>query len=173
VISGVLDIARPIRFDLAPAELGEICRDATDAACADPDAVPVALDLPAEKAPLITDAERLRAVLVNVLTNAQQAVRARQAPPAGTVNLTLRRAQAGRERIEVIDTGAGIAPDDLPRLFEPFFTTRRTGSGLGLPIARNIIEGLGGTIAIDSRPGVGTRVVIEVPSHPTPAEGRA
>jgi len=172
VISGVLDIARPIRFDLAPAELGEICRDATDAACADPEAVPVSLSLPPEKAPLVTDAERLRAVLVNVLTNAQEAVRARQTPPAGTVNLTLRRTQPGRERIEVTDTGAGIAPDDLPRLFEPFFTTRRTGSGLGLPIARNIIEGLGGTIAIDSRPGVGTRVVIEVPDHPPMAEAR-
>jgi signal transduction histidine kinase len=172
VISGVLDIARPIRFDLAPAELGEICRDATDAACAVPDAVPVSLDLPAEKAPLVTDAERLRAVLVNVLTNAQEAVRARQTPPAGKVRLTLRHSQAGRERIEVADTGAGIAPENLPRLFEPFFTTRRTGSGLGLPIARNIIEGLGGTIAIDSRPGEGTRVVIEVPSQPPLAEGR-
>ncbi len=67
------------------------------------------------------------------------------------------------------DRGPGIAREDLPRLFEPFFTTRRTGSGLGLAIARNIIEGLGGTIVVESRSNVGTIVRIELPDQPPPA----
>jgi signal transduction histidine kinase len=66
-------------------------------------------------------------------------------------------------RIEVSDRGVGIGPDDLARVFDPYFTTRRTGSGLGLAISRNIIEGMGGTISVSSRPGYGTDVRIELP----------
>ena len=58
--------------------------------------------------------------------------------------------------IEVTDTGTGIEPDVASQVFEPYFTTRRKGTGLGLAIARNIIEGLGGTIALTSTPGAGT-----------------
>ncbi len=54
---------------------------------------------------------------------------------------------AERVAIEVRDRGIGIAAEDLPRVFDPYFTTRRTGTGLGLAISRHIIEGLGGTIA--------------------------
>ena len=70
----------------------------------------------------------------------------------------------GRIVIEVRDRGIGITPEDLARIFDPFFTTRGTGTGLGLAITRNIIEGLGGTIAVSSAPGRGTDVRIELPS---------
>ena len=73
------------------------------------------------------------------------------------------RAADHRWRIEVFDRGIGIAPADLPRVFEPFITTRRTGSGLGLALARNILEGLGGSISVESQVDVGTTVRIEVP----------
>lgn len=176
VVSGVLDFARPIRFDLAPADLGDICRDAAQAAQAGPDDVPVRLDV-GGGAPIVTDRERVRSVLVNVLANAQQAVRSAAAPtPArGKPPIELRAwaPGPGRWRIEVSDRGPGIAREDLPRLFEPFFTTRRTGSGLGLAIARNIIEGLGGTIVIDSRPNVGTTVRIDLPDQPPAREASA
>ena len=66
-------------------------------------------------------------------------------------------------RIEVIDRGLCIAAEDLARLFERFFTTRRGGSGLGLALARNVVEGLGGMIAVDSRVNVGTTVRIDLP----------
>ena len=65
--------------------------------------------------------------------------------------------------IDVRDRGVGIEADDLARVFDPFFTTRRTGTGLGLAISRRIIEGLGGTISVTSRPGHGTDVRIELP----------
>ena len=177
VVSDVLDFARPIRYDMAPADLVEICRDAAHAAQAGPDDVPVRLDTAGGVAPIVTDRERVRSVLVNVLANAQQAVRSAPAQPdlRGKPAIELRAWQAapGRWRIEVSDRGPGIAREDLPRLFEPFFTTRRTGSGLGLAIARNIIEGLGGTIVIDSRPNVGTTVRIDLPDQPPAREATA
>jgi two-component system NtrC family sensor kinase len=63
----------------------------------------------------------------------------------------------------VTDNGGGIAPEDMPRLFDPYFTTRRTGTGIGLAISRNIIEGLGGRITVASEPDRGTEVRIELP----------
>ena len=68
-----------------------------------------------------------------------------------------------RVALEVRDRGAGIAPEDLPNIFDPYFTTRRTGTGLGLAISRNIVEGLKGTIRVQSRLGIGTTVRIELP----------
>ncbi len=67
--------------------------------------------------------------------------------------------------IEVADTGTGIEPAMAGQVFEPYFTTRRKGTGLGLAIARNIIEGLGGTIALTSTPGTGTVVRITLPQE--------
>jgi signal transduction histidine kinase len=68
-------------------------------------------------------------------------------------------------RLRVADRGVGIRPEDLSQIFDPYFTTRRTGTGLGLPIARNIIEGLGGTVAVQSN-GSGTTIDIELPERP-------
>jgi signal transduction histidine kinase len=62
--------------------------------------------------------------------------------------------------IELRDQGTGIAGEDLGRVFDPYFTTRRTGTGLGLAISKNIVEGLGGTIGVSSREGEGTEVKI-------------
>jgi signal transduction histidine kinase len=171
VITGVLDFARPIRFHLATADLSEICRDAAAAAGVEGEAARVTLELPREPVPIVTDVDRLRAVLVNVLTNAQQAVAARQPAAPGRIVLSAA-TSPGWRRIAITDNGCGIPAADLPRLFELFFTTRATGSGLGLPIARNIVEGLGGTIAIESRPETGTRVSVDLPEMP-PAAARS
>jgi signal transduction histidine kinase len=169
VVTGVLDFAKPIRFELAPVDLVEVCRDACEAARISAPGLDLRQDLPARSLVLSTDAERLRAVLVNLLANALDAIRtgdgaadaASRRTPA--ILLRLHQPQPGLIRIEVVDRGPGIAAEDLPKLFEPFFTTRRTGSGLGLAIARNIIEGLGGTITIASRPGAGTTVRVDLP----------
>jgi signal transduction histidine kinase len=78
--------------------------------------------------------------------------------------VSLRTARAGaRARIVVADTGVGNAPADLAHVFDPYFTTKRGGTGLGLPIAKNIVEGLGGTIQVSSSPGHGTAITIELP----------
>ena len=167
VVTDVLDFARPIRFDLAAADLVEICRDAAQASQASPEDAPVEVDAAGARAPVMTDPARVRGVLVNVLDNAQHAVRAGRSAAPGEPPIRVRIApvDATRWRVDVIDRGPGIPPADLPRLFEPFFTTRRAGSGLGLALARNVVEGLGGTIGVESTLGRGTTVRIELPAR--------
>jgi signal transduction histidine kinase len=165
IVSEVLDFARPIKFEMAPADLNALCEDAARAVGAD--GLPrVALDLDRRVPSITTDAERLRLALVNILTNARHAVSARtDAAPADAIRLKTFTTN-GRVVVNIRDRGVGIPPEDLSRVFDPYFTTRRTGTGIGLAISRNIIEGLGGTIAMSSRPGEGTEVRLELPIQP-------
>ena len=165
IVSEVLDFARPIKFDRGPVDVNALCADAAAAAVAGgAGGADVRLDLSPEVPAIISDTERLRLALVNILTNARHAVEAAGInghPDAIRITTT----RAGTVvRIRISDRGAGITTDDLPRIFDPFFTTRRTGTGLGLAITRNIIEGLGGAIAIASREGRGTDVTIDLPA---------
>jgi signal transduction histidine kinase len=165
VVSGVLDFARPLNFTLAPADLADICRTAAQAAMAGADDVRVVVESTPLAAPLVTDVERLRGVLVNLLTNAQQAIRSVPLEQRTTRPVVLRVSQLANSqwRVAVQDEGPGIPQEDLARVFDPFFTTRDTGSGLGLAISRNIIEGLRGTVRIERSAGPGTTIVIELP----------
>jgi signal transduction histidine kinase len=167
IVSEVLDFAKPIKFDLAPVDLNALCEDAVRASAGDAQSGDVALDLDPALTPIMSDGERLRQALVNIIANARHAVAAGPAKAANghAIRVTTRRTPDARVAVRVEDRGAGIAPEDLPRVFEPYFTTRRTGSGIGLAISRNIVEGLGGTIAIASRPGEGTDVRIELPAN--------
>jgi signal transduction histidine kinase len=175
VVTGVLDFARPIRFEMATSDLADICRSAVAAVAGDA-GIALALPVPDSPAPIVTDPERLRAVLVNVLTNAQDAVADQPRSGAAAIVLRLRHTSESWQ-IEVTDRGRGVAPEDLSRVFEPFFTTRRAGSGLGLAISRNVIEGLGGTIAMQSTVGRGTIVTVTLPrptaSAPVPTESHS
>lgn len=164
LVSEVLDFAKPIKFDLAPTDLNALCEDAARAAGTDGPAIPIRLELDPTLGTVVTDAERLRLALVNILTNARHAVTANAQALNGNdpIRLRTRRQAPGRVAIEVRDQGTGIASDDLSRVFDPYFTTRRTGTGLGLAISKNIVEGLGGSIAVASREGHGTEVRIEL-----------
>ena len=163
IVSEVLDFARPIKFDLAAADLNEICRGAVAAVWAGEHGWTASAQLDPKVGVLVTDAERLRQALINVLGNARQAAEAGSSPPRVVVRTERRGAMA---RVVVGDSGAGIPADVLPRIFEPFFTTKRTGSGIGLAITRNIIEGLGGTISVSAANTGGTEFVIELPLAP-------
>lgn len=160
IVNEVLDFARPIRFELAVVDLNALCREAAIAAQAGPGAA-VALDLEMTPPAITADPERLRIALVNLVVNARHAV----TPPAGTVRIATRSTSAGTTII-VADNGVGIAGADLARVFDPYFTTKRGGTGLGLPIAKNIIEGLGGIITVTSEPGRGTDIRIDFPGQP-------
>jgi signal transduction histidine kinase len=127
----------------------------------------VTLDLAPVLPELVTDGEHLRTVLVNLLTNAQHAV---EATPGAAVTLLTTALGDRRVAITIRDTGKGIAEDDLPRIFDPYFTTRRAGTGLGLAIAKNIVEGLGGAIGVVTRHGAGTDFRVELGDAPARAE---
>ncbi len=175
VVTDVLDFARPIRYELAEADLNAICRASVQAAWTGGGADEVALDLDSSAIPIVTDAERLRTALVNVLTNARHAVHAAPRSRTGTdgpvsvavVDAPMVRLQTRfteeRAVITVEDRGAGITPENMAHIFDPYFTTRRAGTGLGLPIAKNIVEGLGGAVTVSSRVGHGTTIRIDLP----------
>ena len=192
LVNEVLDFARPIHFELSAVSLNALCGESATAALASGTGPAIACDLDPAIGTLTTDPERLRIALVNLLVNARHAVngsgsnagskgpglrasdgrsphqsdvgRVLTDPPAGSGPVMLMTAAAGdRVRITVADRGAGIAAAELAQIFDPYFTTKRGGTGLGLPIAKNIVEGLGGSIAVSSTPGAGTRFVIELP----------
>ncbi|MFB3855590.1 MAG: ATP-binding protein [Vicinamibacterales bacterium] len=186
VVNDVLDFARPVRFALAPADVNGVARDAAAAAAAGSArrALPRLVLDPGVR-PIVTDAERLRMVLVNLLVNAWQAVDAREsrqlaantlrrgaeAVAAGggdlraDVELRTEVLPGGGVAITVSDCGVGIPAGDAGRVFEAFYTTKPSGTGLGLALARNVIEGLGGSIGIRSEPGAGTEFRIELPER--------
>jgi signal transduction histidine kinase len=106
----------------------------------------------------------LRQVLLNLVVNAAQAM------PHGGV-LRIAAAREGRQVvIEVSDTGVGIAPQDLKRVFRPFYSGREKGSGLGLAIAHRVVTDAGGEIRVESERGVGTTFTLTFPGGPSEAE---
>jgi signal transduction histidine kinase len=108
---------------------------------------------------------RLAQVFLNLVVNAAQAL-----PEDGaehTIRVRLWTGPNGEACAEVSDTGTGIAPEHMPHLFEPFFTTKRSGegTGLGLFICKSIIDGMDGTITVESSPGAGTTFRLSLPQH--------
>jgi len=96
-------------------------------------------------------------VFLNLLANAREAT-----PVGGRIMIAVRAIDRAIE-IVVTDTGCGIAAEDLPRVLEPFFTTKPNGNGLGLSICRSVLWEVEGTLTIQSEPGRGTDVRVVVP----------
>ncbi len=128
------------------------------------DNVDIQLDLADDLPPLWADAHQLQQVLVNLVTNAHQAMRETARPRRLTI-ATGADPTRSRVRLEVADTGPGIPPAIQGRIFEPFFTTKPPGqgTGLGLSLCHGICEGHQGTIRVESEPGRGARFVVELP----------
>jgi signal transduction histidine kinase len=171
IVNEVLDFARPIQFEFAPVAVNTLCRESAAAATASGPGAEIALDLDPQVPTVTTDGERLRIALINLLVNARHAVNGHGAAVAGTgpavaaaASVVLRTRRAGdRLHLVVVDRGAGIDAKVRAHIFDPYFTTKRGGTGLGLPITKNIVEGLGGTIGVSSAPGAGTEIVVDLP----------
>ena len=104
------------------------------------------------------DREQLRQVWLNLSNNAFDAIGSR-----GTLTVRTRMSGVAQAVVEFVDDGSGIAAEDLPRVGEPFFTTKRGGTGLGLAIAMRIVERHGGSLELDSAPGRGTVARVTLP----------
>jgi two-component system sensor histidine kinase HydH len=150
---GLLEFVRTGAVDRRPCDPAEPLR----AAAAEVDADRVSLDLSNAPPRWSLDRERIQQVLVNLLANAIQA-----APPDTAVEASLR-VEAGRLIYSVRDRGPGVAPDVAARIFEPFFTTRTRGTGLGLAVAKRIVDQHGGTLTLERPQDGGARFVVRLP----------
>ena len=111
---------------------------------------------------IMVDPNLLKQALLNLYINARQAI-----PPerVGKIVSRIYAAEHGKKlRMEIEDNGSGIAEDELEQIFEPFFTRKPKGTGLGLAVTQSVIEKSGGTISVTSRPGEGTTFVLEFPA---------
>jgi len=152
--------ARPPGSDMALRDLAVVARDVLAPYGAHlPPTVSLALDAPRGLPQVRMDQRLIERALVNVVENALQAVR-----EGGRVEVRLR-AEAGRVRVEVADNGPGMERVTRDRAFEPFFSTKSNGSGLGLALVKKILEDHGGGVSIDSPPGTGTCVRLWLPAE--------
>jgi signal transduction histidine kinase len=162
LVGGLLSFSRQSQLHISSLDLRELLDTALELVHfrIASGAIRIVSDVPRSLPPVQGDASRLTEVFVNLLGNAIDAM-----PAGGT--LAVRAFQAiedGAVRVEVKDTGSGIAPEDLPRIFDPFFTTKAPGrgTGLGLSISHGIIKDHGGEIWAQSEAGVGTTIVVSL-----------
>jgi PAS domain S-box-containing protein len=161
IISDLLDYARDTRLDRQEYPLGSILTSVVEATRAEGSGRGVELITRGFDRHLaaLVDGQRLRQAITNVVRNALEAVERRPGPRV-EVCLYPRGAAAV---VEVADNGSGIAPEHREKLFLPFFTTKPTGTGLGMAIVKKIMDLHGGEIEIDSAPGRGTTVRLVIP----------
>ena len=160
-IRTLLDFAKPFEPRLVPCRIDSIVGDAVGSLRTQMSAQRVALitDVDPALPTIALDYAQIEQVLLALLSNAVEAM-----PDGGQLTVTARSsADAAHARIEVADNGPGIPADQQARVFKLFFTTKSSGTGFGLAVAKKIVERHGGTITLESAPGQGTRFIIELP----------
>ena len=150
LITRFLDFARPLQLRTDKADLAQTLDRAVAAAQRERPAVAIYKNYDPEIPPFPFDAELMERVFFNLIVNAAQATE-----DGGAVTVKTR-PSADAAEIAVIDRGAGIDPKNLDSIFNPFFTTKPTGVGLGLAIVSKIVDQHGGKIAVESEPGKGS-----------------
>jgi two-component system, NtrC family, sensor histidine kinase HydH len=160
VIGQLLDYARPMTMNRQEAPVQMVVRHALRLmeGEAREKGVAIETDLPEGMAPVSIDSDRMKQVFINLYLNALSAME-----KGGTLTVLSAEQPDRRVRVDVRDTGAGIDPQDMGRIFDPYFTTKPSGAGLGLAIVQKIVEAHGGEIRVASTPGQGTTVSILLP----------
>ena len=161
IVNGLLNLARPAQVDSGPCDINAVINDVLSLLDHQlrTGSIQVRKEL-AGSAPIVQGIEhKLQQVFLNLFLNARDAM-----PKGGWLTIATRE-EPGGAAIEVADTGSGIPPDLLSRIYDPFFTTKEIGkgTGLGLSITYGIIQEHGGTIACESHVGQGTRFSIRLP----------
>jgi len=163
IVRDVLDLARPGSPGQAREDLGDVVRRAVDVArnLTKKGGLQVDLELADDLPPVALDAAAVERLVVHLMRNSIEASAAGKA----RVRVATERAGDDRVRLTVSDRGRGIEPALLGRIFDPFFSTRRTsgGVGLGLSLVHGIVEEHGGAIDVESRPGEGSTFRVELP----------
>jgi signal transduction histidine kinase len=161
ILNEYLSFSRPLE-DLRPEpfDLAALGKDVLDVLAGRADQAGVTLALEGTTTPVQGDPRRLKEALINLVANAIEAT-----PSGGGVQLRVR-TSAGSATLEVIDSGRGIAPEDLERLGTSFFTTRPGGTGLGVVLAQGVITQHGGSLVYTSQLGRGTTATITLPGRP-------
>ena len=156
-LSGFLRFARPPAMELALVDLNRIVSETlrfleTEFAYR---GVSLKTKLHPTPLPILADEKLLKQALLNLLLNAREALEKEEKVIRVTTGV-----RAGRPFMRIRDNGRGIPPSDRRHIFRLFFTTRRNGSGLGLPIVRQIVLQHGGTVYVHSREGIGTTITV-------------
>ncbi|MGE4560395.1 MAG: nitrogen regulation protein NR(II), partial [Desulfobulbus sp.] len=160
-ITEMLSFTRPSVLNLERIDLGRLLERsvALIRAEASENRIEIALEMQPALKPVLGDADRLQQVVMNVCINAMQAME-----KGGRLTIALRnREDAGAVELKLHDTGAGIDSELLSQVFYPYFSTKQAGTGLGLAISQKIIADHGGSIELESEPGIGTTVIIQLP----------
>ncbi len=162
-ISEFLKYTRPARLELKSLDLRETVADALRMVevQATESNIETKLEADAALPHIVGDREALRSVFTNLIINGMQAMEG----TGGRLTIKLSATDEGRHaRVQISDTGRGIAPDNVSKIFEPYYSTKETGTGLGLAIVRKAIEEHNGTISVESQQGAGTTFIVELPT---------
>jgi len=165
-VEEILGFARPVSLNLVAGNLTQMINDILDLLRPQLTAnkVEVHLSLGRQLAYAMVDEATIRGALMNLILNAIEAM-----PDGGTLNIAIDQTDEVL-RLEIIDTGRGIEEEEAKKIFEPFYTTKTQGLGLGMPYAKKIIDQHGGTISLNSRPGEGTTISVTLPAAPKEVE---
>ncbi len=160
VLNGFLKFARPDELKLQPIRLPAVISDIITSVTPEADRLRVTVkhDCPVDLPPINADPGMLRQALLNLALNACQAM-----PGGGTLRIACRVASRGRVEIDIEDTGVGIAPENLQKIFDLYFTTKENGSGIGLSMVYRIVQLHDGEVEVQSTPGRGTRFRLVFP----------
>jgi signal transduction histidine kinase len=150
---------------LVPTDLGKLIEDMVDffGPTARAANIEIKCYIPADLPLLNLDQELFRQALLNLMLNAEQAM-----PTGGELTIQAARELTGVS-LSLIDTGNGMNPEVLGKVFQPFFSTKQGGNGLGLPTTRKVVEAHGGRIEVQSEPGKGTKFTLHLVAEQCPA----
>ena len=158
----LLAFARKSVLQPMPLDVGELVTETTELLAGSiPRTIAVRSEIESDLPPVLGDATQLQQVLMNLCVNARDAM-----PGGGELSLRACREGDAQVRLEIQDSGTGMSDDVKTHLFEPFFTTKEPGrgTGLGLAVVFGIVRSHGGSVAVDSEEGKGTRFVIRLPA---------
>jgi signal transduction histidine kinase len=160
VLNGFLNFARPDELKLQPVHLALVISDVVTTVTPEAErmGVTVKSECPADLPAINADPGMLRQALLNLALNGCQAM-----PDGGTLRIACRTASRGRVEVDIEDTGIGIAPENLQKIFDLYFTTKEKGSGIGLSMVYRSVQLHDGEVEVESTPGRGTRFRLVFP----------